>query len=332
MPAVSANLYGKASDSVARMNVDTRSKYVMVALFSALVVAFESVSIEGALNIADIDLFLVSSVPSVIGGLILMGIYPKSTIAFTRNLGRRGWLTMFALCGFVAVGVILWFDAMSRIGASKEALLGGGSSEVLFVVILSAAFLSERLTRLEGIGSVLVVVGVFVVLVNIESVGLAIGVGEVEAIVSSLMLGCSVVMATSLLKTHDLTPLSGVELLLSGILVVVIGAAAGMIVLPEPSAWMILVLLGLFPAVGLLTYNAPLPKIGASLTSVLFALNGIMTVGVQLLVLSVVPDADIMLPENVVLAVLGGAIAFAGVYLLNKRVEWQKAKLGPRLT
>jgi drug/metabolite transporter (DMT)-like permease len=88
----------------------------------------------------------------------------------------------------------------------------------------------------------------------------------------------------------------------------------------------------LFPAVGLLTYNAPLPKIGASLTSVLFALNGIMTVGVQLLVLSVVPDADIMLPKNVVLAVLGGAIAFAGVYLLNKRVERQKAKLGPRFT
>jgi hypothetical protein len=149
------------------------------------------------------------------------------------------------------------------------------------------------------------VVGVFVVLVNIESVGLTIGAGEVEAIVSSLMLGSSVVMATSLLKTHDLTPLSGVELLLSGILVVVIGAAAGMIVLPEPAAWMILIPLGLFPAVGLLTYNAPLPKIGASLTSVLFALNGIMTVGVQLLVLSVVPDADIMLPQNVVLAVLG---------------------------
>jgi drug/metabolite transporter (DMT)-like permease len=332
MPTVAANLYGKAGYSVARKNVETRSKYVMVALFSALVVAFESVSIEGALNIADIDLFLVSSVPSVIGGLILMGIYPKRTVAFTRNLGRRGWLTMLALCVFAAVGVILWFDAVSRIGASKEALLGGGSSEVLFVVILSAAFLSERLTRLEGIGSVLVVVGVFVVLVNIESVGLTIGVGEVEAIVSSLMLGCSVVMATSLLKTHDLTPLSGVELLLSGVLVIVIGAAAGMIVLPEPAAWMILIPLGLFPAVGLLTYNAPLPKIGASLTSVLFALNGIMTVGVQLLVLSVVPDADIMLPQNVVLAVLGGAIAFAGVYLLNKRGERQKAKLGPRLT
>ncbi len=186
VPAVSANLYGRASDSVARKNVETRSKYVMVALFSALVVAFESVSIEGALNIADIDLFLVSSMPSVIGGLILMGIYPKSTVAFTRNLGRRGWLTMLALCVFSAVGVILWFDAVSRIGASKEALLGGGSPEVLFVVILPAVFLSERLTRLEGIGSILVVVGVFVVLANIESVGLTIGAGEVEAIVSSL--------------------------------------------------------------------------------------------------------------------------------------------------
>jgi drug/metabolite transporter (DMT)-like permease len=299
--------------------VDTKSKYVLVALFSALVVAFEAVSIEGALNIAEINLFLVSSLPSVIGGLILMGIYPSSTAALTRNLGTRGWYILLGLCVFSAAGVLLWFDAVHRIGASKEALLGGGSSEVLFVVVLSAVFLSERLSLLEGIGSVCVVVGVIVVLANIETVSLTLGLGEIEAIVSSLFLGASVVMTTTLLKTHRLTPLSGIELFLSGVFVIAVGAVTGMIALPKFSAWPILILLGLFPALGLLTYNAPLPKIGASLTSVLFALNGVLTVGVQLLILFIAPHANIKLPQSVPLALLGGGIAFLGVYLLNKR-------------
>lgn len=312
--------------------MDTRSRYIIIALMSALVVAFESVAIESALNIADIDIFLVSSVPTIVGGLILMSIFPRGTVAFTQSLGRRGWLMMFCLCAFAAAGVLLWFDSVGKIGASKEAILGGGSSEVLFVVILSAVFLSERLKLLEGIGSVLVIIGVLIVLTNIDSVGFTIGLGEVEAILSSLLLGISVVMATSLLKTHQLTPLSGVELFITGIIVLVFGVAAGLIVLPEPSAWIILVLLGLFPAVGLLAYNAPLPKIGASLTSVLFSLTGIMTVGAQLLILFVVPDADIKLPQSVALAIIGGSIAFVGVYLLNKKGANEKRLIGPRLT
>lgn len=311
--------------------MEVRSRYIVVALMAAFVVAFESIAVEGALNIADIDIFLVASVPSIIGGLILIGIRPRGTVAFTRSLGRRGWLIMLSLCAIIAAGVLLWFDAVGKIGASKEAILGGGSSEVLFVIILSAIFLSERLSLLEGVGSVLVIVGVFVVLTDIESMSLTLGLGEIEAIISSLLLGTAVVVTTSLLRTYDLTPLSGVELLISGIIVVTFGTATGLVDLPKPSAWMILVLLGLFPAVGLLMYNAPLPKIGASLTSVLFALNGIFTVGVQLLVLAVFPDANLRLPQNVLLAVFGGAIAFVGVYLLNKRQAGEKAEFAPRL-
>ncbi len=311
--------------------MDVRSRYIVVILLSALVVAFESIAVEGALNIADIDIFLVSSMPSIIGGLILISIYPRGTVAFSRSLGRRGWLIMLCLCSIIAAGVLLWFDAVGRIGASKEAILGGGSSEVLFVIILSAIFLSERLSLMEGVGSVMIIVGVFVVLTDIESASLTLGLGEIEAIVSSLFLGTAVVVTTALLKTHDLTPLSGVELLISGMIVMAFGIATGLVVFPKLSAWLILIPLGLFPAVGLLTYNAPLPKIGASLTSVLFALNGIFTVGVQLLILLIVPDADLKLPQNVLLAVFGGVIAFVGVYLLNRRRSEEEAKYAPRL-
>lgn len=307
------------------MNI--KSKYIGVVLLCALIVACEAVAIEGALNIADLDLFLVSALPPIVGGLILMSFYPRGTVDFARGLERRGWALMLSMCVFVAAGIILWFDSVGKIGASKEAILGGGSTEVLFVVILSAIFLSERLTILESIGGLLIIVGVFLVLVNPDVMELTLGEGEIEAILSSLCLGISVVMTTVLLKVHALTPLSGWELFLSGLIIISFGLLTGDIVWPDGRGWLLLVLLGLFPAFGLLTYNAGLPKIGASLTSVLFALTGIMTVGVQLIVLQFYPEADIMLPQSVPLAVLGGVIAFVGVYLLNKRPHMES--VGP---
>lgn len=297
--------------------MDTRTKYIIVVLFSALWVAFESVLVEGALNIADIDIFLVSSLPLLSGGLMLIVVAPQGTAAFSKGLGRKGWIWMTVLCALSALGAFMWFDAVGRIGAGKEALLGGGSSEVLFVVILSAVFLRERLSRWEIVGSVLIVLGVFVVLANAEDVSLTVGAGEMEAIASSFVLGMSVVIATYLLYTNDLTVLSGIQLFYSGAMILVLSLALGIARLPDTGGWLLLLAMGAMPAVGLWTYNAGLSKIGASLTSVLFALSGVMTVGVQLLVLAIFPDADMQLPKSIALAVLGGAVAFFGVYLLN---------------
>ena len=298
--------------------MDTRSKYIIVVMISALIVAFEAVAVEGAINTAHLASFIVASVPQMIGGTILMLAYPRGTSDFARSLGRRGWLFMIALCVMVAGGVFMWFDAVGRIGASKEAILGAGSSEVLFVVLLSAAFLSERLNRWEILGSFLVLGGVFLVLANTQTLQLTLGTGEIEAILSSLMLAVSIIMTTKLLRSHDLTPLSGVELFISGLILVLLGTAIGLIKMPDLNGALVLLGLGVIPSMSLLAYNAGLPRIGASLTSVLFALNGIMTVGAQLLILLLLPKANLILPQNLGLAVVGGLIAFSGVYLLYR--------------
>ncbi len=310
-------------------NLDARRAGIAIVLLSAIVVAFESVAVEGALNTAHIDVFLVSAIPPMIGGVILLSVRPSTTRSFMKDLGLAGWGRMSILGALVGAGVLLWFDAVGRIGASKEAILGGGSSEVLFVVLLSAIFLSERMRRIEVVGSVMVLAGVLLVLVNANRISFTIGFGEVEAIISSLILGGSVVYTTHLLRDYDLTPLSGLELFFSGLVVLVAGAALGMLKWPgDVTGWLVLLLIGLFPAVGLGTYNSSLPRIGASLTSVLFALNGIMTVGVQLLVLVFEPHAKIILPQSVPLALIGGVVAFVGVYLLNKQPRDQSGQDG----
>lgn len=300
-----------------RGQVDVRRKYMGIVMFSALVVAFEAVGVEAAINTFDISSYVVSVVPSIVGGLVLVCVTPRSTASVARNLGGRGWLFIFGVGVFSAIGIFMWFDAVGRIGASKEAILGGGSSEVLFIVMLSVVILSERLARREVAGSALVLLGVFLVLVNTDSLTLELGIGEVEAIVSSFCLAVSVVMIALLLRTHALSAVSGIALLSSGALLLFVGISFGLIQWPSLEGFAVLLGLGCFPAVGLLTYNAGLPKIGASLTSVLFALTGVMTVGVQVLVLAAVPGSDMILPGSVPLAILGGLVAFTGVYLLN---------------
>ena len=300
-------------------NMDTRTKYFIIVLLSALVVAFESVAVEGALNIADIDILLVTTVPVLIGGLILLFATPKSTIHFVKSIDRKGWLALSAMCILGAFGTFLWFDSVGRIGASKEAILGGGSTEVLVIVILSALFLSEKLTKRETLGSMLVLTGVFVVLSNVENLSLSIGLGELEAMTSSFFFAGSVVITTYLLWSHDLTALSGFQLLYTGAVLSIGALVLGVSAPHDLVALAILLAIGIFPALGLWMYNSGLPKIGASLTSVLFSLSGIMTVGVQIVIIVIFPEADMILPRDVPLALTGGLVAFIGVYLLNMK-------------
>lgn len=295
-----------------------------IVILSAFIVAVESVAVEGALNIVLLDVFIVTGVPSIVGGLILTGIKKDSTVAFVKCLRRKEWAFLIVLSAAAAFGAYFWFDAVGKIGAGKEALLGGGSSEVLFVVLLSAIFLSERLSKWEGFGGALVLFGVFLVLVRPDSLSLSLGIGEVEAILSSFLLASSAVMTAKLLRTHEVAPVSALELIISGIIILVIGLALGMSITAESIGWPLLVALGIFPAVGILTYFHGLKGIGASITSILFALNGIMTLVVQLIIVAVFPHS-LNVPQNLLLAFIGGVIAFIGVYLLNKKAPDKQA-------
>lgn len=299
--------------------MDRKSKYIAIVVFSALIVAYESVAVEGALNTLFLDLFLVAAVPSIVGGLILVAFNPRPTKDVLKHMNRREWSFLAILSFSAALGVIMWYDAVGRIGASKEAILGGGSSEVLFVVFFSAIFLGERLKRLEIIGSILVLVGVFLVLVKKEVFAEWLGPGEIEAIGSSLFLAASAVMMTRMLRDYDVLPMSGIELLFSGFILLIVGLIIFPISWPNLIGWLVMIGLGLFPAISITTYYAGLQGIGASITSVLFSLNGILTVGAAATIIMLIPNAYLEFPQNIVLAIVGGIIAFVGVYLLNKR-------------
>lgn len=300
-----------------RVCLDNRTKYMLVVVIAALIVAVESIAVEASLNIWNIGLFAVSSIPSIFGGLAILSVAPRPVMTVVRSLDGRAWATILAMGFLFALGALLWFDAVGRIGASKEALLGGGSSEVLFVVLLSALFLKEKLSRWELFGGFLIIGGVALVLANTEEMSFGIGLGEMEAITSSFLLGVSIILLTKMLRVYPILPISAIELILSGIMLLVMGIAAGLIAFPSPTDWLILLVLSSFPALSFLTYNAGLRRVGASITSVLFALTGILTVLIQATLVFLLPEADFILPEHVLLATAGGVVAFVGIYILH---------------
>ena len=76
---------------------------------------------------------------------------PLSTLALTLVSGALG----------IAVADTLYFRALNTLGAARMGIIGNLYSP--FVLVLSFAFLSERLTALQGVGFVLVSAGVLLV-------------------------------------------------------------------------------------------------------------------------------------------------------------------------
>ena len=76
---------------------------------------------------------------------------PLSTLALTLASGALG----------IAVADTLYFRALNTLGAARMGIIGNLYSP--FVLVLSFAFLSERLTALQGVGFVLVSAGVLLV-------------------------------------------------------------------------------------------------------------------------------------------------------------------------
>jgi hypothetical protein len=94
--------------------------------------------------------------------------------------------------------------------------------------------------------------------------------------------------------------------------------------LPEfsPYEWTVLLAFSLLPLFGSLCYVIGLAKIGASLTSVIASFSILLTIVFQLALFGF--DVQVILPENVPVAIFGGILGVAGIFLIH-RVQSDKA-------
>ncbi|HLC59570.1 MAG TPA: DMT family transporter [archaeon] len=291
--------------------------YIAIVLFSALLIGFVSVLGEAIMSFFNLGPFIVTGLSAIFGGGVMLAItflkYPK----IYREINKNGIFKIIISSIFGAIGLLLWFDSITRIGASKELLLGGNSSEMLLVLILSFVFLGERLKRFEIVGGFLIIVGIFVVLFNPVILQPVFGLGELEAMISSLAFAINIVISTNILRKLSDKSVSILVMMLEGLFILgaMFIANIQFQLTLESVFWIFL--LGIFGVTSILTYFYGLKKIGASLTVIIASFAGVFSIGLQLIAKFLFPSIELIFPQSIVLAVIGGVIAVGGVFLIS---------------
>jgi drug/metabolite transporter (DMT)-like permease len=263
------------------------------------------------------------------------------------TLYSKSWKNLILACFLLAIGIFTWYDSISRIGASKEALIAG-PLEIVIIVVLARIFLNENLDRIQVIGIVLALIGFLMAIASdagdvldddsvgtvITSPSTLITFGDIEAIFSALGFAIGVLFLTKLVSIHSSIEVAGASMLVSGLILVafmigflhesqeILSSSWGSSFQQQPLIITIIILLlfSFLPFIGSLCYTTGLSKIGASITATI----GSSTILITILIQIILKELGIMsnLPEDIFLAILGGVLGFLGIYVIHMHTHY----------
>jgi drug/metabolite transporter (DMT)-like permease len=219
----------------------------------------------------------------------------------------------------MALGIITWYDSVSRIGASKESTLTG-PLEATVVLFLAWFFLKERLTKVQLIGAMIAIVGFFAAAMSGSALEISLSlslfsIGDLEAILSAVAFAIAIIFLAKLVGFHSPIQVAGASLLISGLILAPFQLTY-YLEIPTMKEWGFLLLYSFLPLVGALLYSMSLRKIGASITSIIASSTYLMTIMIQLTLREL--GLKTILPENILLLVVGGLLGMLGISLIHK--------------
>ena len=258
------------------------------------------------------------------------------------TLFSKSWKNLILACFLLAIGIFTWYDSISRIGASKEALIAG-PLEIVIIVVLARIFLNENLDRIQVIGIVLALIGFLMAIASdavdvldddgvgtvITSPSTLITFGDIEAIFSALGFAIGVLFLTKLVSTHSSIEVAGASMLVSGLILIafmigflheyqeILSSSWGSSFQQQPLIITIIILLlfSFLPFIGSLCYTTGLSKIGASITATIGSSTILITILIQIILKELGITSN--LPEDIFLAILGGVLGFLGIYVIH---------------
>lgn len=237
-----------------------------VVFANAFVLSIETIFIESLTVSLKIPPLVIAanSIP-IAGGMLLFIIHfslKKKITIF------RSWKYLVPASIFIALGIIMWYDSVSRIGASKESTLTG-PIEAIGVLLMAWYFLKERLSRLQLFGALIAILGFFAALGSEDFTDLSINwfdLGDIEATISALAFASAIIFLTKLTGIYSSIEVAGASLLISGLILAIFQWIYYPII-PSAGEWPFLLLYSLLPMIGAFLYAASLKKVGASITS-----------------------------------------------------------------
>jgi drug/metabolite transporter (DMT)-like permease len=316
-----------------------------VVFVYATTISVESILIEFLVTLLHIPPILIAALSITFGGILLLLVKKLviDRIGDKRSIEKKE-MPLFSILNknllyaslSLSIGVFTWYDAIARIGASKEVLLAG-PLEVTLIVILARIFLKERLSKIHVTGVIVAVTGFLIAIISdtgINSPAMMtnsisiVTLGDIEAIISALGFALGVLFLTKLLLKHSALEVAGSSLLISGI--ILIGAFPLIYSIYEVSfiyvasnentlnVFAILLLFSILPFIGALSYTVGISRIGPGLTGTIGASSLLITLFCQI----ALNELGIMngnLPINIPLAVLGSVCGFLGVAIIHIR-------------
>ena len=302
----------------------------IVFLF-AVILSFESILIEYLTLLLGISPLAISAFSIAISGILLL-----LTLNFVSN---RQIPLFYSFKDFVpasiflSVGIFTWYDAVSKVGASKESLLAG-PIEIIAVLFLARIFLHEKLNKKQLSGVGIALLGFIIVIlsdhnisnnngitnvtiIEVELLNFSISFGDIEAIISAISFALAVFFLAKLSRKYSPLEVSGMCLLLAGFILIIVM----LIFTPEVSVnlfmsyWYIFIIFSLLPLIGTICYIEGIKRIGASLTSTIASSRILLTLIIQILLTHI--GIKNTLPDNVFLALIGGTLGITGIIIIH---------------
>jgi drug/metabolite transporter (DMT)-like permease len=313
----------------------------IVFLF-AIILSCESILIEYLTLLLGISPLAISAFSIAISGVLLLLIL--------NFVNKRQKSIIFSSIKdfipasiFLSAGIFTWYDAVSRVGASKESLLAG-PIEIITVLFLARIFLHEKLNKKQLSGISIALVGFIVVLLSdqntnnnnnnngimnitiiaVKSLNFSVSFGDIEAIISAISFALGVFFLARLSIKYSPLEISGMCLLLSGFILIIVM----LIFTPEVSVslflsyWYIFIIFSLLPLIGTICYVEGIKRIGASLTSTIASSRILLTLTIQLILTHI--GIRNTLPDNVFLALIGGMLAMTGIIIIHMHLYFSK--------
>ena len=319
-------------------------KYSYIVFAHAILLSFESIFAESIQNSLQVSVITITSISLPISGgtLLLIHFTLKRNnirndndsnnnnniiiINIFKNSIFTNYRQLFPATIFLSIGIFTWYDAASRIGASKDGLIAG-ALEITIVLFLAHLILKERLTRTQIFGVFLAIIGFFITISLGNNTGSSsinyFSLGDFESIISAICLASSYLFTAKLVKNDSPIKITGLLLFLSGLGFIVISSIIFTVTknpifsfegLNIEDLW-ILFLFSFIPLSSALFYNIGIKKLGASITSILASSTIILTIIFQVL-LNMMGHAMI-LPLNISIAILGGSIGIIGIIIIH---------------
>lgn len=263
-----------------------------------------------------------------VGIRVALAGYSPSHLALLRFLSASATILVYALVAGVRPParkdlpyiLIMGFVSITvyhvALNAGERTVTAGSASMLIasgpiFSALLARVALDERLRVWGWIGIAISFLGVSLIAMG-EGGGVHFNLGAFLVLIAAMATGISVVMQKHYLKTYNVTDFC-THLILAGtlFLLVFLPGLGTAIRQAPPKATLAVLYLGVFPAaIAYLTWGYVLKRIPASVAASSLYAVPIFAILIGWMVLREVPSAA---------SIVGGALAFAGVTLVNTK-------------